>query len=133
MPAERVSRGFKDISLTFQKNPLTGDLISTTNATAIARSVRNLVLTVPGERFFNGGIGTKVSASLFENMDVISASVIQDEIRYTIETYEPRVNLRSVVVSPNFDDNQFDVQLDYDIIGADPLSQQLSFALLPTR
>lgn len=133
MPLERISKGFKDISMTFQVNPLNYDLIGLKNESAIARSVRNLVFTLPGERFFNENLGSKVSRSLFENMDEISASVIQDEITNTINNYEPRVNLIGVVVSPNYDENEFNVTINYRIVGIDVLPQQLSFALQPTR
>jgi phage baseplate assembly protein W len=133
MPLERVSRGFRDISMTFQVNPLNYDIIGLKNESAIARSVRNLVFTLPGERFFNENLGSKVSRSLFENMDEISASVIQDEITNTINNYEPRVNLINVVVSPNYDENEFNVTINYRIVGIDVLPQQLSFALQPTR
>ena len=133
MPLERISKGFKDLSMTFQVNPINYDLIALKNETAIARSVRNLVLTYPGERFFNENLGSKVSRSLFENIDEISASVIKDEIDNTIRNYEPRVDLTSVVVSPNYDNNEFNVTINYKIVGIDVLPQQLSFALQPTR
>ena len=133
MPVERLSRGFKDLSMSFQANPLNNDLISITNETAIARSVRNLIFTLPGERFFNQNLGSRVSKVLFENMDEISASVIKDEIENTINNYEPRVDLISVDVSPNYDNNEFNVTINYYIIGIDVLPQQLSFALQPTR
>jgi phage baseplate assembly protein W len=133
MPVERLSRAFKDISMSFQVNPLNNDMISIKNETAIARSVRNLILTLPGERFFNENLGSRVSQTLFENMDEISASVIKDEITNTINNYEPRVDLISVNVSPNYDNNEFNVTINYYIVGIDVLPQQLSFALQPTR
>ncbi len=133
MPIERVSRSFKDISLSFQVNPLTYDLIDLKNETAIARSLRNLVFTLPGERFFNQNLGSKVSRSLFENIDDVSASILQDEIRNTIENYEPRVDLIEVVVSPNYDEYEFDVTIKYYIVGIDALPQQLTFALQSAR
>jgi len=133
MPLERVSKGFKDLSMTFQANPINYDLIALKNETAIARSIRNLVFTYPGEKFFNENLGSKVSRSLFENMDDISASVIKDEIENTIRNYEPRVDLIEVVVSPNYDNNEFNVTINYRIVGIDVLPQQLSFALQPTR
>ena len=133
MPVERLSRGFKDISMSFQVNPLNNDVISIKNETAIARSVRNLIFTLPGERFFNQNLGSRVSQTLFENMDEISASVIKDEITNTINNYEPRVDLISVDVSPNYDNNEFNVTINYYIVGIDVLPQQLSFALQPTR
>jgi phage baseplate assembly protein W len=133
MPLERVSKGFKDLSMSFQVNPLNYDLIALKNESAIARSIRNLVLTYPGERFFNENLGSRVSRSLFENLDEISASVIKDEIENTINNYEPRVNLIDVVVEPNYDNAEFNVTINYRIVGIDVLPQQLSFALQPTR
>jgi phage baseplate assembly protein W len=133
MPVERVSKGFKDISTSFQVNPLTYDLIAIKNETAIARSIRNLVLTYQGERFFNPILGSKVSRLLFESVDEITASAIQEEIKTTIQNFEPRVNLLSVDVSPDFDNGEFNVTVRYEIVGIDVLPQQLSFALQPTR
>ena len=133
MPVERVNSGFKDLSMTFQANPINYDLIALKNETAIARSIRNLVLTYPGERFFNENLGSKVSRSLFENIDDISASVIKDEIENTIRNYEPRVNLIGTDVSPDYDNNNFNVTVKYEIVGIDVLPQQLSFALQQTR
>jgi phage baseplate assembly protein W len=133
MPSERISKAFKDISLSFQVNPLNYDLIAIKNETAIARSIRNLVLTQPGERFFNQNLGSKVNQSLFENIDDISASILRDEIRNTIENYEPRVDLIDVVVTPYYDDYEFSVNVSYYIVGVDVLPQQLTFALQPTR
>lgn len=133
MPLERVSKGFKDISMTFQVNPLTYDLIDIKNETAIARSVRNLISTIRGERFFDPNLGSGVNKLLFDNMDELTAVTIKDEITTTINNYEPRVRLRSVNVNPNYDENEFNVTITYDIVGIDVLPQQLSFALLPTR
>lgn len=133
MPLERLSKGFKDLSMSFQVNPLNYDLIAIKNETAIARSIRNLVFTLRGERFFNSNLGSGVSKVLFENMDEITASVLQDEIKNTINNYEPRVNLISVDVSPNYDSNEFYATITYNIVGIDVLPQQLSFALQPTR
>lgn len=133
MPIERVSKSFKDISLSLQVNPLNYDLIDIKNETAIARSIRNLVFTLPGERFFNQNLGSKVSRSLFENIDNVSASIIRDEIRNTIENYEPRVELIGVDVRPNYDNYEFNVTVRYYIVGIDVLPQQLTFALQSVR
>ena len=133
MPLERVSQGFKDISMSFQVNPLNGDLIALKNETAISRSIRNIVFTVPGEKFFNESFGSRISQSLFENIDEISASTIADEIRNSINNYEPRVQLLSVDVYPDYDNNSFDAVIVYNIIGADVPAQQLQFVLQPTR
>ena len=133
MPLERVSPGFKDISMTFQANPLNLDLIGLKNENAIARSVRNIVFTLPGERFFNENFGSRISASLFENIDDITANIIVDEITESIDNFEPRVELIDVEAFPNFDNNSFDVIIRYDIIGADVPPQELQFALQSTR
>ena len=133
MPVQRISKSFKDISMSFQYNPLTHDLIAIKNETAIARSLRNLVLTAPGERFFNEELGSRVNKLLFENLDDITASSIKDEIENTIKNYEPRVKLLTTKVSPNPDSYEFDVIITYEIIGIDAPAQQLSFALQPAR
>ena len=133
MPLERVSQGFKDISMTFQANPLNNDLIGLKNENAIARSVRNIVFTLPGEKFFDEDFGSRISQSLFENIDDISAAEIVDEIKQSLINYEPRVELLDVKAFPNFDNNQFDVRIVYEIIGADVPPQELQFALQSTR
>jgi len=133
MPLERVSQGFRDISMTFQSNPLNSDLIALRNENAIARSVRNIVFTLPGEKFFDENFGSNISRTLFENVDDITASIIVDEIRQSIINYEPRVQLIDVQAFPDYDNNSFDVTIIYEIIGADVPAQQLQFVLQPTR
>ena len=133
MPIELVSKQFKDISLSLQVNPLNYDLIDVKNETAIARSIRNLVFTLPSERFFNQNLGSKTSQSLFENIDDVSASILQDEIRNTIENYEPRVDLISVDIDPNYYEYEFNVTVRYYIVGIDVLPQELTFALQSAR
>ena len=133
MPAQRVSKSFKDISMSFKYNPLSGDLISLSNENAIARAVRNIVLTTPGEKFFDPDFGSSVSEILFENVDDITAISIEDEIKNCLANYEPRVELIDVNVDPNFDQNQFDVIISYRIVGVDIPPTQLEFALLPSR
>ena len=133
MPAQRVSKSFKDISMSFKFNPLSGDLIALKNENAIARAVRNIVLTTPGEKLFDPDFGSSVSEILFENVDDITAVAIQDEIKSSLQNYEPRVEIIDVVVDPNFDENQFDVVITYRIVGVDIPPTQLEFALLPSR
>ena len=133
MPVQRLSRGFKDISASFQTNPLSNDLIQLKNESAIARSVRNLVLTIQGERPFQPVLGTGVNNLLFDNMDKLTASAIRSELRTTIENYEPRVEINEIIVEPDFEGNAFHVTLQYFIIGMDVPEQELTFALEPTR
>ncbi len=133
MPVQRRSKGFLDLSASFQENPLTNDLIALKNENAIARSVRNLVLTIQGERPFQPVLGTGVSQLLFENMDKLTASAIRSEIRSTIENFEPRVEINEILVEPDFEGNAFNVTLQYFIIGIDVPEQELTFALEPSR
>ena len=133
MPVQRISKSFKDISASFQVNPLTNDLIVIKNTTAIARSLRNLVLTTPGERFFNENLGSQVNNLLFENVDDVTAMSVRQEIINVIENYEPRVKLLTVSVNANIDTYSMDVIIAYQVIGIDIPPQELSFVLIPTR
>ena len=119
--------------MSFQVNPLTDDLIAIKNQTAISRSIRNLVLTAPGERFFNNDLGSRVNELLFENVDDLTAASVKSEIENTIKNFEPRVKLLTTRVSANPDSNEFDVIITYEIVGIDAQAQQLSFALQPAR
>ena len=133
MPQQRVKRKFKDVSMSFESNPLNDDLVSLSDTAAIARSIRNIVFTQPGEKFFNPDFGSRISESLFENVDEVSALAIEDEIKSSIINFEPRVNLLNTVVVPNPDDNEMNVTIEYEISGIDIPPQQLEFVLLPTR
>jgi len=133
VPVERVSQGFKDISASFQINPINDDLIAIKNEVAIARSIRNLIFTVPGDKPFQPTVGSNVDNLLFDNMDELTAASIRSEIEYTVNTFEPRVELNEVVVEPNFDEYEFNVTIKYYIVGIDVPQQELAFALQLTR
>ena len=133
MPVQRVSKPFKDISASFKSNPLNNDLIGLKNANAIARAIRNLILTEPGEKPFQPDLGSEVYESLFETLDQITASSVQQQIENTIIKYEPRVDLRDVTVTANIPNNAFDVLINYEIIGIEASRQQITFALELTR
>ena len=133
MPAERISKGFKDISAVFEVNPLNDDLIVLKNSNAIARSIRNLIFTNRGDKPFNPFLGSRVNDMLFDPMDQLSSESVKSEIERTINSFEPRAELKKVTVTPDFDDNQYDVVIKYQIIGIDVDTQQLSFALELTR
>ena len=119
--------------MSFQANPLNEDLIALKNANAIARSVRNIVFTTPGEKFYEPSFGSRITESLFENIDEITASIIIDELRESIENYEPRVQLIDVKAFPNYDNNAFDVTVVYEIIGIEIPAQELQFVLQSSR
>ena len=119
--------------MSFDTNPLNNDLIGLKDSSAIARSIRNIVFTQPGEKFFQPDFGSRVSESLFENVDEVSALSIRDEIRSSIINYEPRVKLNNVNVNLNPDENEINLSITYEIVGVDIPPQQLDFVLLPTR
>ncbi len=131
--ASAVQRQFKDISLSFQKNPITNDIIVLKNETAIARSIRNLVFTQVGEKFFQPEVGSRIGGSLFELLDYGSASAIQLEIKNTINNYEPRVQVKTIEVTPEYDNNGYNVLISYLIVGDAQTPQRLEFILQATR
>ena len=133
MSITRISRSFKDISLSFIPHPVTKDLPVLKNQTAIIRSIRNLVETIPNERFFNSQLGSDVRSSLFDFVDFATASVIQDQIINVVSNYEPRVQNLKVEVSPSPDTNTFEISVIFDIIGQEIPSQQFTFILEATR
>jgi len=133
MAVTKISRSFKDISFSFDPHPVTKDLPVLVNERAIARAVRNLVETIPTERFFNPLLGSDVRRSLFEFVDYGTASVIEDQIKTTINNFESRVDNVNVEVDPRPDDNTFEVTVIFDVIGQDFPTQQFSFLLEATR
>jgi len=133
MATQRISRSFKDISLSFEPHPVTKDLPILKNERAIIRSIRNLVETIPTERFFNSLLGSNVRSSLFEFVDYGTASVVQNQIEIIIENYEPRVDNVKVEVDPQPDNNSFEVTVIFDIIGQEIPTQQFTFLLEATR
>ena len=133
MSVVRISRSFKDISLSFEPHPVTKDLPVLKNERAIMRSIRNLVETIPTERFFNPLLGSNVRSSLFDFCDYGTASVIQDQIRVTVENFEPRVTNLRVEVSPQPDTNTFEVTVIFDVIGQAFPAQEFTFLLEATR
>ena len=133
MAITRVSRSFKDISLSFEPHPVTKDLPVLKNERAITRSVRNIVETIPTEKFFNSIFGSDVYRSLFDFVDFGTASIIQEQIKTALNNFERRINNVKVEVEPRPDDNDFEVTVIFDIIGQDFPTQEFSFILEATR
>ena len=133
MAIQRKSRAFKDISLSFSPHPVTKDLPVLTNERAIVRSVRNLVETIPTERFFNSLLGTDIRGSLFENFSRTTVNVIEDQIRDSVRNFEPRVRNIGIEVTSFPDDNTFEIKVLFDIKGLDVPTQSFTFLLEPTR
>jgi|TARA_B100000900_G_scaffold408295_1_gene422329 hypothetical protein len=130
---QRISRAFKDISLSFDKHPVTNDVLVLKNEDAIKRSVRNIVNTVPSERFFNPIFGSDVKVSLFDFVDFGTASILEKQIQVAIENYEPRINNLFVDVNPKPDQNEFEITVSFNIIGQEVPAQQFTFILEATR
>ena len=133
MAITRISRSFKDISLSFEPHPVTKDLPVLKNERAITRSVRNIVETIPTEKFFNSIFGADVYRSLFDFVDFGTASIIQEQIKTALNNFERRINNVKVEVEPRPDDNDFEVTVIFDIIGQDFPRQEFSFILEATR
>ena len=133
MAIQRKSRAFKDISLSFSPHPVTKDMPVLLNERAIVRSVRNLVETIPGEKFFNSLLGTDIRASLFENFTPTTVTIIEDQIRATVRNFEPRVGEIGVEVNASPDNNEIEVRVIFEIDGLDVPTQGFSFILEPTR
>ena len=134
MAVKRISRAFKDINLSFEPHPVTKDLTVLRNENAIKRSVRNIVQTIPTERFFNSILGSDVRNLLFDNfIDFGTASAIEDQITIAIQNFEPRVDNLQVNVDPRPDQNEFEVNILFDIIGQEFPAQSFSFILQAAR
>ena len=133
MASRKVSRAFKDISFSFDPHPVTKDLPVLANERAIIRSVRNLVETIPTERFFNASLGSDIRGSLFEFIDVGTALVIEEQIRNTVTYYEPRIDNLKIHVNPQPDNNAFECNVFFDIVGLDLPTQNFTFLLEATR
>ena len=133
MAIQRKSRAFKDISLSFTPHPVTKDLPILANERAIVRSVRNLVETIPTERFFNSLIGTEIRDSLFENFERSTVTIIEDQVREVVANFEPRVSNVGIQVDARPDDNEFEVTVFFEIVGLDAPVQSFTFILEPTR
>lgn len=133
MPLQRTSQGFKDISLSMMRHPVTNDILTLKNEDAIKRSVQNLVRTRLGEVFFNNTLGTRITGALFELANTDFIDPIKTEIETVLDNYEPRVSLTDTEVNAFPDDNSLEITIRYDIIGISAPSQSINFVLEPTR
>ena len=133
MSITRKSRAFKDISLSFSPHPITKDLPVLINERAIVRSVRNLVETIPTERFFQPNLGTEIRDTLFENFSRQTVNIIEDQVRDTVRAFEPRVGDVGVEVVAIPDSNSFEVKVLFEIRGLEVAPQSFTFILEPSR
>ena len=133
MAITRKSRAFKDISFSFSPHPVTKDLPVLGNERAIVRSVRNLVETIPTERFFNSFIGTDIRDTLFSTYTQQTVTIIEDKIKQAVNNFEPRVENLGIEVDGKPDTNELEVKVLFDIRGLDVPTQTFNFILEPTR
>ena len=133
MAVQRISRAFKDVSLSFDRHPITNDILVLKNEDAIKRSIRNLIQTMPSERFFNPYLGSEVKTSLFEFVDFGTSSILEEQIKIAIDNYEPRVENAKVGVVPRANDNSFEISVTFTIIGQDIPPQKFTYILEATR
>ena len=124
---------FKDLNITFKPHPITGDLTIVTDEASIKQAIINLLLTNRGERFFDSRIGSSLSSLLFEQLDFATASLVNTEIENTLKSYEPRIRILSLSTTPNFDDNGFDIELVFEVVGREDIPREITFFLERTR
>ena len=124
---------FKDLSVTFKKHPVTDDLVTVKDRTAISQSIVNLLLTNKGERMFQPEIGSGIYETLFEPLDYATAGRIRSEVIDVIGKYEPRIDIQSLVIIPDYDNNGYSIELSYVIIGREDTPIGIEFFLERTR
>ena len=126
---------FKDLSISMGMNPVTEDVLITTDEDAVKRALYNIVMTRKGERFFKPDLGSNVADLLFEPLDAATASLLKEEIEYVINKYEPRINLLRCDVNPDYDGNGFECSISFEIIGipTDVQVRDVEFFLERTR
>ena len=110
---------FKDLSVVFKKHPVTDDLVTVKDKVAIAQSISNLLQTNTGERPFNPDLGSGIRELLFEQADWGTAAAISGRVRECLVKYEPRIKVLRVNSDPDYNNNGFDVSIEYEILGRD--------------
>lgn len=110
-----TNRKYSDIDLDFFAHPVTKDVVKKTDAEAVKRAIRYLVYTQHFERPFQPGIGCKVYRLLFEPMNYITTIEIQKSIEEVLFNYEPRIAEYKINVIPNYDENRYDIEINFTI------------------
>ena len=110
-----TTRNYKDIDLDFIAHPITGDINKKTGINAIVQSLKTLLFLNHYEKPFHPEIGSNIRKMLFENLDPVTANILAKEIKITVDNFEPRVSIRNVFVTENYDENGFDVTLEFII------------------
>ena len=124
---------FKDLSVTFKKHPVTDDLVQVKDKAAIVQSITGLLLTMKGERPFQPELGCDIKRILFEPLDYASAGTIKKEVKETLDRYEPRIRIDDIACEPDFDNNGYNVELTFTMIGREDAPIAVEFILERTR
>ena len=117
--SKRSNRIYKDLNMSFTKNPATKDVARLFDVQAIKRAVKNIILTNKYERPFNPDFGCNLRGFLFENITEPLLVIIKDRVAMAIEKYEPRVSVEDVVVKNDIDKNGINIQVSILINGVE--------------
>jgi len=124
---------YKDISLYFTKNPVTGDVTDVTDVQDIKRSVRNLVLTNRFDHPFHPEIASRVRESLFQMFTPTTVNVLRNAITEILSLYEPRVIVTNVeVADPEYsymDQNTLPIKIYFTIQNAPETLEEVNVVL----
>jgi phage baseplate assembly protein W len=105
-------REYRDLDLSFNIHPIRKDINILRDERSVINSIKNLLMTNFFERPFQPNLGSNLNKLLFENMDNVTATMIEREIQEVVLNYEPRISILSINVKPLYDDNQFSVDME---------------------
>lgn len=114
---------YKDFDISFNLNPITGDIGTKTDVNAINQSLKNLVNTNLYERPFQPFLGCNIRGLLFELADPITMSDLKTAINETISNYEPRVSIIELRLDDLSDQNAYNIRLVYNILSSNTVNQ----------
>jgi phage baseplate assembly protein W len=102
---------YTDFKKNLEISPVSLDITLVKDEEAVKESIKNLILTNRGERLMQPLIGGNINAMLFENITPATLTLIEDQVRTTLDLYEPRAELIDVIASSNIDDNMVNVRI----------------------
>ena len=128
-----ASRAFKDINLSFKRHPVTNDVVVIRDEDAIKRSVKNIIITILGEKPFEPNFGSVINESLFDLNTSLNEIRVADEISASLRNYEPRISDIDVTVTVAPDTNEMNCTVQYEIVGLPTPPQEVDVLLFPAR
>ncbi len=123
-------REYKDLSLTFGRNPVTNDVVAVTGVEAVKRALKNIIFTVAGEVPFFPNFGSRLHRLLFEPADAITTILLESELRASIEAFEPRTRIESLIVTATPDESRYQIDLTVSLVN---LSSPVTLTLFLSR